>query len=192
MVTDEMVAAAHRQLPGISNHVRVRRAIEAAVALLPEPAAPEIPLTHRLAVHLVVDEEQLHAAVLDAVHGVEAALPLDDAGLLDLAALRFAVPGEPYVTVDGLEGPGVTDASGQTPIAIYEPELNPALARPLELGSRADIARRLKVGRSTVTGWVENREANGMPEPVHGDVYDLPTVEAWYRTWKGLDDAAED
>lgn len=190
MVTDEMVEAAHRQLPGISNRVRVRRAVEAAVALLPEPAAPEIPVTTRLAVHLTVDEQQLHAAVLDAVRGVEAALPVDADGLLDLAEIQFGLGGEPYVTVEGLEGPGVTDATGQTAVTVTEPELNPALARPLELGSLADIARRLEVARSTVTGWVKNRASNRMPEPVDGDVYDLPTVEAWYRRWKGIDDAA--
>jgi hypothetical protein len=187
MVTDAMVAAAHRQLPGISNRVRVRRAVEAALALLPDPAPSEIPVRTRLAVHLTVDEPQLHAAVRDAVRDAEAALPLDADGLLDLAEIQLALADEPHVTPDGLQGPGVTDATGQTPVTVSEPQLNPALGRPLELGSLADIARRRSVARSTVTGWVKNRGTNGMPEPVDGDVYDLAEVDAWHRKWKAGD-----
>ena len=157
MVTDEMVVAAHRQLPGISNRVRVRRAVEAAVALLPDPQRPvDLPVTAHI--HLQIDQEQLHAETVAAIERWRAGYPSDEQGRMVLATYDAALPGdEPYVTPEGLEGPGVTDATGQSPITISEPELNPALARPLELGSLADIARRRGVARSTVTGWVKNR-----------------------------------
>lgn len=187
MVTDEMVVAAHRQLPGISNRMRVRRAVEAAFALLPDPAGPvELPVT--ALVHLQIDEEQLHAETVAAIERWRAGFPSDGLGRMVLATYEAALPtDEPHITVDGLEGPGVTDATGQTPVTVSEPVLNPALGRPLELGSLADIARRRGVARSTVTGWVKNRGSNGMPEPVDGDVYELAEVDAWYGAWKAGD-----
>lgn len=198
MVTDEMIVAAHRQLPGISNRVRVRRAVEAALALLPDPQRPvELPVTARIV--LRIDEQQLLADAAEAIShrqaDLAARLPFflegDDADRRDaeaeLVRLGKALPVEPHVAVDGLEGPGVTDATGQRPVTISEPVLNPALARPLELGSLADIARRRGVARSTVTGWVKNRASNGMPEPVDGDVYDLAAVDAWHQAWKAGD-----
>lgn len=179
MVTREMVDVAQQQLPGVWNRERVRRALVAAFALIPEPAA-EIPLTHNLAVHLVVDEQQLRGAVLAAVEQVETVLPIGPDGKLDLAELRIAYS-------------GALPTPGEQPMPdVREPHLNPALEHPLELGTLAAVARRLEVARSTVTGWVKQRATNGMPEPVDGDVYDLAAVGAWYRRWKGLDDAAED
>lgn len=77
------------------------------------------------------------------------------------------------------------EPDGEQPtLTANHPVLHPALTRPLELGSLADIARRLGVARSTVTGWTRNRDTNGMPAPVSGDAYDLREIEAWHRAWK--------
>lgn len=122
-VTEKMVDAAWRQVPGVANRVRVRRAIEAAVAEAPD---------------------------------------------------------EPRITENGIEGPGVTEPTGQPSITVNYPRVYAGVA---------EIAARLQAGRSTVAGWVKNAAANGMPAPVAvlaaGPVYDLEAVEAWYRAWKG-------
>ncbi|HTI78526.1 MAG TPA: hypothetical protein VL634_26220, partial [Mycobacterium sp.] len=97
-------------------------------------------------------------------------------------AQQQAMLDEPHVTVDGLDGPGVTDATGQTPVTINEPKVYAGVA---------EIAARLQAARSTVAGWVKNAADNGMPAPLAilaaGPVYDLDAVEAWHRKWKGTD-----
>jgi hypothetical protein len=159
-VTEKMVEAAHRQLPGISNRVRVRQALEAAAALAEDPAQPlETPVPVRL--RLQVDDEQLRADV--------AAIIAQQQATLD----------EPHVTPDGLDGPGVTDATGQTPVTINEPKVYAGVA---------EIAAHFMAGRSTVAGWVKNAADNGMPAPLAilaaGPVYDLDAVIAWHAAWK--------
>jgi hypothetical protein len=168
-VTEEMVRAAHHVLPGISNRMRVRAAIEAALAVAPGQQA-ELPVSPRIVLH--VDEEQLRADVAAALAPYTAALE------------------EPHVTEAGLDGPGVTDPTGQPTITVVEPQLHPALERQLVVGSLSDIARRHGVARSTVAGWVKNRQRNGMPEPIEDGAYDLAAVDAWHSAWKGDGDAA--
>lgn len=175
-----MVDAAWRQLPGVSNRQRIRAAVEAAVALVPDPERPiEVPVTARI--HLQVDQEQLHAETVAALERWRAGYDSDEQGRMVLATYDAAIhTDEPHVTVDGLEGPGVTDATGQSAITVNEPRV---------LAGVSEIAARLQVGRSTVAGWIKNRDDNGMPEPVTtlaaGPVYDLDTVLAWHAKWKG-------
>lgn len=134
-VTDEMVDAAQRELPGVWNRERVRRALVAGINAMPQPSLqPDLS-------NLTPEELAQFEAELDAT-------------------------------------------AGQPCLILNSPTLNPALARPLELGTLSAAARRLRVARSTVTGWVENRATNGMPEPVDGKVYDLVQLEAWHRQWK--------
>lgn len=171
-VTEQMVAAAHRQLPGISNRVRVRVAIEAAVALLAAQGEPlEVPVTVRL--RPIVDEQQLRDDIAAAIAQHQADT---DAAALDT---RIHPWDDIRVTEDGLEGPGVTDATGQTPVTVHEPRV---------LAGVSEISARLKVGRSTVAGWVKNAADNRMPAPLAtlaaGPVYDLDAIEAWHRAWK--------
>jgi len=163
-VTEQMIDAAQTQLPGVWNRARVRRALEAAIAQV--PIEDDIPIPTTLTVHCLVDEQQLRADVVAAVERTRAMLPIDARGTLDLAELKMQL------------------GSPQPTMTVHEPVLNPALGLPLELGSQSDIANRLHVGRSTVSGWIKNREANGMPGPVDGLAYDLPAVEAWHRDWK--------
>jgi hypothetical protein len=63
------------------------------------------------------------------------------------------------------------------------------LQHPVELGGVSEVAARLEVGRSTVTGWVKNAETNGMPAPIAtlaaGPVWDLLGLVAWHTQWKG-------
>lgn len=170
-VTDEMVTAAQGELPGVWNRERIRRALTAALTHVP---AHDTPIPATVTIHLLVDEQQLRAAALTAAETARTALPIDHAGHLDVAELRLTVAHD----------------TGQPHITAHTPDLNRALVRPLELGSLADIARRLQVARSTVTGWTRTRETNHMPPPVSGDAYDLREIEAWYRRWKGMPDAA--
>jgi len=175
--TEQMIDAAHRQLPGISNRERIRHALNAALDLAPDPnEPPEIPLTPRI--RFQIDEDQLRADFADFIAQQQATA---EGRILFLPH----VCDEPRVTVDGLEGPGVTDATGQTPITVTEPQLHPALAGPLELGTAADLRRRLNVAASTVSGWVKNADTNGMPAPVSPGIYDLRAVEAWHHARKG-------
>lgn len=199
-VTEQMVAAAHRQLPGISNRMRVRAAVEAALEHAPTGRI-EAPVTVRL--RLQVDEEQLRtdAAAVLAEH--EQNLPMPQRRLPNFDAITDeemqavveelerarrqphllppAAAWEPHVTADGLEGPGVTDAIGQSPVTVTEPRV---------LAGITEIATRLQVGRPTVAGWVKNAAANGMPDPIAvlaaGPVYDLEAVAAWHSAWKGV------
>jgi len=121
--TEKMVDAAWRQVPGVANRVRVRAALDAALA----------------------------------------AADLDDTRITD----------------QGIEGPGVTDPTGQPSITINHPRV---------LAGVAEISARLQVGRSTVTGWVKGADSNGMPAPLAtlaaGPVYDLEAIEAWHAAWK--------
>lgn len=177
-VTEQMVDAAHRQLPGISNRMRVRHALEAAIATLPDSAEIDLPVTARI--HLEIDTEQLRAETLAALERYKARHRTDEQGRLVLASYGAAIPpDEPHVTVDGLEGPGVTDPTGQTAATVNHPRI---------LAGISEIATRLQAGRSTVVGWVKNAAANGMPAPLQtlaaGPVYDLEAVETWYRKWK--------
>lgn len=175
-VTDQMVDAAHRQLPGISNRVRVRVAVEAAMALVPDAIeVPELPVVVKF--RCEVDREQLGEAATAALCDL-----LTPYGTTpDQARLIWApiAADEPHVTEDGLEGPGVTDATGQTPITINEPRV---------LAGITEIAARLQVGRSTIAGWTKAAETNGMPAPIAtlaaGPVYDLDAVAEWHAAWK--------
>lgn len=172
-----MVRAAHRLLPGISNHVRLRHAIEAAVALIPD-ATLDVPVTARI--HLQIDREQLHRDTVAALEQIRAGYPTAPAGHLTLASHDIPLStGEPHVTLDGIDGPGVTDPTGQTPVTVTEPTVYAGVA---------EIAAHLQAGRSTVAGWIKNAAGNGMPAPLAtlaaGPVYDLQAVQAWYRAWK--------
>jgi len=168
-VTEKMVEAAHRQLPGISNRVRVRQALEAAAALADDPGPVELPVTAHLRIQ--IDEQQLLA---------DARAALDEARSGPNRILWSPIAwDEPHVTVDGLDGPGVTDATGQTPVTINEPKVYAGVA---------EIAAHFMAGRSTVAGWVKNAADNGMPAPLAilaaGPVYDLDAVIAWHTAWK--------
>lgn len=163
-VTEEMISAAQQQLPGVWNRERVRRALTAALDAAPSRDVP-VPLT--LTVHLQVDRQQLRAAALTAVDQARAALPVDRGGILDLAELRLTVA----------DGP-------QPALTTRTPDLNPALAGPIEPGSLAEFARRVGVARSTVTGWTKSRDTNGIPAPIHGDIYDLRALTAWHHARK--------
>jgi hypothetical protein len=157
-VTEKMVEAAHRQLPGISNRVRVRHALEAAMEHAPS-GGYDVPVTARIRVR--IDEEKLRA---------------DAAAALEPYQTIYV---EPVVTVEGLDGPGVTDATGQTPVTVNEPKVYAGVA---------EIAAHFMAGRSTVAGWVKNAADNGMPAPLAilaaGPVYDLDAVIAWHTAWK--------
>lgn len=188
-VTEKMVDAAHRQLPGISNRVRVRHALEAAVALLPDPDAPvAVPITARVLVH--VDPDHVRQQINEGIQRWCAGEPYDAEGRVLVAAIHAAIPtavpdtrthlwDEIRVTEQGLDGPGVTDATGQTGITVNEPKV---------LAGMAEIATRLQAGRSTVVGWAKNAATNGMPAPIAtlaaGPVYDLDAVVAWHEAWK--------
>lgn len=169
-VTQQMVQAAQRELPGVWNRERVRRALVAALALIPDGAAPDTHVQARVHVHLAVDKQQMHAAVLAAAEQANAALPVTASGTLDLAELSLLV------------------AATQPVADIRVPQLHPALDHPLILGGIAEIALRLDAARSTVAGWTKRAEKIGMPAPIAelaaGPVYDLTAVETWYRTWK--------
>ena len=119
-VTEQMVDAAHRQVPGVANRVRVRAAIEAALAA-----------------------------------------------------------GDPYITDQGIDGPGITEPTGQPQITVNEPKV---------LAGISEISGHLMVGRSTVAGWINHAETNGMPAPIAilraGPVFDLAAVTTWHTAWK--------
>ena len=161
-VTDAMIDAAQPSL-GLWNRARIRRALEAALALVPDEHTVDIPTA--INVHFLVDEQQMRAAVLQALDNGRSLLPVNPGGTLDVAELRALVHQRPTV-------------------AVTEPVLNPVLERPIELGNLTHIAARLGVARTTVSGWVKNREHNGMPGPVDGLSYDLDAIDTWYRGWK--------
>jgi hypothetical protein len=168
-VSEKMVDAAHRQLPGVANRQRIRYALEAAVAEIPEPGPVELPVTARIRVQ--VDEGQLLA---------DAQAALDEArrGPNRILWSPFAWD-EPHVTEDGLEGPGVTDATGQAEITVNRPQVYAGVS---------EICAATGAARSTVAGWVKHRLDNGMPEPVAvlaaGPVFDLDAITKWHREWK--------
>lgn len=166
-VTEQMIDAAQAHLSGVWNRARIRRALEAATAQV--PVEDDIPIPTTLTVHYVVDEQQLLADIAAAVERTRRMLPVDAGGMLDLAELKLQL------------------AAGQPTMTATEPMLNPALDRPLELGTLTDLGRRIGVARSTITGWVKNRERNGMPAPVDGDAYDLRALTDWHRAWKATD-----
>ncbi len=177
-VTEEMVQAAHRMLPGISNRVRIRQALEAALAHAPH-ADIDVPVTAHI--HLQIDREQLHRDTITALEQVRAGYRSDPTGRLVLASFNAALPAdEPHVTPDGLQGPGVTEPTGQTAVTMNEPRV---------LAGITEIAAHLQAGRSTVASWVKNAPSNGMPAPIAvlaaGPVYDLEAVKAWHRKRKG-------
>jgi hypothetical protein len=207
-VTDEMVAAARRQIPerwGLSN---LRDAIVAAIELAEQTI--ELPVTAR--VHLTLDEAQLRADTVAAIHRYRDGLPQNADGRINLATLEAEL-GNPYAPIRGFRvsaaqerelfgGPLVTeeglqggqDATGSlTEIPVDEPQPHPALAAPLVLGGISEIATRLEVARSTVVGWVNRADKIAMPAPLAilaaGPVYDLTVIEAWYRAWKDGTDA---
>lgn len=164
-VTDAMIDAALTQLSGVWNRGRVRRALSVALELVPDEHTIDIPTA--INVHFLVDERQMRAAVLAAVDDGRAALPVNAGGTLDVAELRALVHDRPATTM-----------------TAAAPVLNPAPEQPIELVAPSHIASRLGVGRSTVSGWIKNRESNGMPGPVEGLNYDLGAVLAWHREWK--------
>lgn len=174
-VTDAMVAAAKRQIPGAGPDARIRKALEAAVAAAPSvEQVLDVPVT--ALVHLEVDEQQLHAAVDAAVLQLRENIGANPDGRLRLATLdENAVLGSPQPTM-----------------TVNEPQLDPALGRPLELGGITEVAARLDVARSTVNGWVKNAETNGMPAPLQqlaaGPVWDLRELAVWHAQWKGTSD----
>jgi RNA-splicing ligase RtcB len=56
------------------------------------------------------------------------------------------------------------------------------------LAGVAEVARTLRVGRTTVTQWAARRHRNHFPEPVAtlgmGPIYDLNEVIAWYGSYE--------
>lgn len=182
-VTDQMVAEAWRVLPGVAFEPRIRRALEAALAVAPSiEQVLDIPVT--ALVHLEVDQQQLTAAVQDA-----AARLREQIGAAPDGRLRLATLDEPVILDSGLEGPGVRDASGSGGITVNCPTPHEALAAPLVLGGVSEVVSRLRVARSTVVGWTKNTATNGMPEPLAqlaaGPVWDLEAVATWHAQWKG-------
>lgn len=114
-LTDAMIDAAHGQLPGVMNRQRIRAALEAALALVPDGAGVvEVPVTARVLVH--VDPEQMREQLANAVLGWHGRQPADPSGRMLIATFDAAIPApaEPHVTDHGLEGPGVSDATGST------------------------------------------------------------------------------
>lgn len=196
-----MVDAAHRQLPGISNRMRVRHALEAAAALIPDPeTAVDLPVTARI--HLQIDQAQLHAETVAAFERWRAGYLTDEQGRMVLATYDAAIPtdGPP---ADGWApryvpptfGPLTEEEKRQlaepypdTPMQFLANTPQIIIHEPRVLAGVSEIAARLQVGRSTVAGWVKNAEANGMPAPLAtlaaGPVYDLEAVEAWHAAWK--------
>lgn len=204
-VTEQMTQAAARQLPGVRNTVRIRAALEAALELVPDSAETEVPVTARI--RLQIDEEQLRTDVAAILAQQQAELdmpqryivpdfdkPTDDQMHRFTEELEKASRGPfsilsawvdpaqlpPHVTLEGLEGDGVIDATGSaTAIPVNEPRI---------LAGLSEIGARLGAPRSTIATWVKNRPDNGMPAPIAtlkaGPVYDLDAVEAWYRAWK--------
>lgn len=178
-VTDEMVAAARRQIPERWGLSHLRDAITAAL----EVAAHSQELTFDGSAFLT--DKQTAA-------GERLTLRMSREKL----EAAFLWMDDPCVTEQGLEGPGVRDATGSpATIPVNHPQPHPALAAPLVLGGITEIADRLEVARSTVAGWIKRAEKIGMPSPIAhlaaGPVFDLVAVEAWYRAWKAGDSGGE-
>lgn len=186
-VTEQMIDAAIRELPGVWNRARVRRALTGAFALIPDGSDIEVPVNVRL--RLQVDEAQLRTDTAEALKPYQDESEQPPFYLLpQFIALSDDQRAEFEATLaEAAAGPMQILHSPQPTMTVTEPVLNPALERPIELGSQTHIARRLNVARSTVSGWIKNRETNGMPGPVDGLAYDLRAIEAWHRQWKATD-----
>lgn len=201
-----MVRAAQQQLPGVWNPARVRKALEAACALIPEPVEQvcEIPVTAQIRV--VVDEDAFHRSAVEAVHKLRAGLPMDpETGMLVLADLeallpqdvrdamampqRCLVPPQIELTDDQrAEFEQLMAEAARGPMTIMPQPPRVTFNSQFAAAGVTEIATRLGVAKSTVTGWAGRREQNGMPEPVwqlaSGAVYDLDAVVEWYEKWK--------
>lgn len=182
-VTEQMIDAAQAHLSGVWNRARIRRALEAATALVPD-AETVAPVNVRL--RLQVDEQQLRADAAAALRPYQDEI---DHPMRYLPLLPIALSNEERAEFEkelarAAAGPIQILHSPQPTMTVTEPVLNPALDRPLELGTLTDLGRRIGVARSTITGWVKNRERNGMPLPVDGDAYDLRALTDWHRAWK--------
>lgn len=179
-VTDEMVAAARRQIPERWGLGHVRDALVAAFEIAEQQFDPTHPLRD-------FEEHPLTEAELR-----EFTEAVNEAMGRPLLVLTSHGTVEPFVTADGLEGEGVRDATGSlATIPVNYPIPHGALAEPLVLGGITEIATRLEVARSTVVGWIKRAEKIGMPAPLAvlaaGPVFDLVAVETWYRAWKAGD-----
>lgn len=202
-----MVRAAHQQLPGISNRLRVRTALEAACALIPERVESVCDVPVIASIRVIVDEAEFHRSAVEAVHKLRAGLPLDGEGKVSLADLeatlpqqvrdamakpqRYLMPPQIELTAEQrAEFEQLVAEAAQGPMTILKnaPQAAITFNRPLNAAGVTEIATRLKVAKSTVTGWATRREQNGMPEPVwqlaSGAVYDLDAVVEWHGKWK--------
>jgi hypothetical protein len=175
-----MVIAAQQQLPGVWNRARVRRALEAAFALIPPPIEPVCDVPVVASIRVIVDDDAFRQSVVEAVHKLRAGLPLDGEGKVSLADLEATLP----LATGGLVPPGELAHVGEGGCTF-----GGFLMSGSEAAGVTEIATRLGVAKSTVTGWATRREQNGMPEPVwqlaSGAVYDLDAVVEWYEKWKG-------
>lgn len=179
-----MIRAAQHHLPGAWNPARVRKALEAVFELLPKPVEQVCDVPVVAQIRVIVDDDAFRRSVVEAVHKLRAGLPLDGEGKVSLADLEATLP----LATGGLVPPGELAYVGESGCT-----LGGFLMSGSEAAGVTEIATRLGVAKSTVTGWATRREQNGMPGPVwqlaSGAVYDLDAVVEWYEKWKNGNDA---
>jgi predicted DNA-binding transcriptional regulator AlpA len=128
-------------------------------------------------------------------HGPELVEPIRLTGDRSRIADRMAAYCEPIVTDAGLEGPDVTDATGQSGIPVSSPTTPGSFTfdlgaeyNPLELVSLPAIAAHLGVSEDQVDEWVKLGPRIRFPEPIKrlatGPLYHLGAIDEWYQGQK--------
>lgn len=158
-VTEAMVNEVSRAF-GVWNRARIRTTLERVFELAPDGGAIDVPVTARL--HIQIDEQHLHAQVVEALERAGHHLPSAAPAGRAVATFEFPFPG------------------------AADPD-DPRIGLPT-LGGVSEIAGFCDVARSTVSGWIKAAADNGMPGPLAvlqaGPVYDLEAVGAWHSERK--------